>query len=482
MKNKTLLLFIGILCCLSSPAQRRFSFHKDGTFKIAQFTDIHWTPQSPNCSITASTIQAVLKAEQPDLAILTGDVVTDAPASDGWNAVIRIFEEANMPFAVLMGNHDAEYMSKDSIYLRLAESPYFIGDRGPVDIKGYGNSIIPIYSSEKLTTIASLLYCFDSNDYPSVKDYGHYDWIHFNQIDWYRHKSQAYTCRNNGNPLPSLAFFHIAIPEFNHLIGRKNTWGVCKEEGTGAPKINSGMFASFIECGDVMGVFVGHDHDNDFIGQEYGIALAYGRVSGDDAYGDFKRGGRIIELHEDSRSFDTWITTPQGKEFTYYYPSGITSVEEEKGNYLPARTVQPSTRGVAYTYYEGEFEKTAEVLKGKRVKTGIMKNFDITQTPAKDYFGYEFRTLIRIPEKGIYNFYTYSDDGSRLYIDGKEVVDNDGSHNARRAEGKAALEEGFHELRLVYLESYMGQELEVGISGRKISETPIPDEMLFIPE
>lgn len=482
MKNKTLLLFIGILCCLPLSAQHRFSFRKDGTFKIAQFTDIHWTPQSPNCSITASTIQAVLKAEQPDIAILTGDVVTDAPASDGWNAVIRIFEEAKMPFAVLMGNHDAEYMPKDSIYLRLAESPYFIGDRGPVDIKGYGNSIIPIYGSEKSTTIASLLYCFDSNDYPSVKDYGHYDWIHFSQIEWYRRKSQAYTCQNSGTPLPSLAFFHIAVPEFNHLIGRKTTWGTCNEEGTGAPQINSGMFASFIECGDVMGVFVGHDHDNDFIGQEYGIALAYGRVSGDDAYGDFKRGGRIIELHEGSRSFDTWITTPQGKEFTYYYPSGITSTEEEEGDYLPAQNVQPSKQGVAYTYYEGEFEKTAEVLKGKKVKTGTMKNFDITQAPAEDYFGYEFRALIRIPEKGIYNFYTYSDDGSKLYIDGKEVVDNDGSHNARRAEGKVALEEGFHELRLVYLESYMGQELEVGISGRKILEKPIPCEMLFLPE
>ena len=65
-------------------------------------------------------------------------------------------------------------------------------------------------------------------------------------------------------------------------------------------------------------------------------------------------------------------------------------------------------------------------------------------------------------------------------FDGKEIVDNDGSHNAQRAEGKVALEEGFHELRLVYLESYMGQELEVGISGRNILETPIPDDMLYL--
>ena len=35
-----------------------------------------------------------------------------------------------------------------------------------------------------------------------------------------------------------------------------------------------------------MGVFVGHDHDNDFIGIDKGIALGYGRVTGADAYGE----------------------------------------------------------------------------------------------------------------------------------------------------------------------------------------------------
>ena len=65
-----------------------------------------------------------------------------------------------------------------------------------------------------------------------------------------------------------------------------------------------------------------------------------------------------------------------------------------------------------------------------------MKNISIQEAPAKDHFAYEFRTLINIPEKGVYRFYTYSDDGSKLFIDGKAIVDNDGSHNARIAKGK----------------------------------------------
>ena len=93
----------------------------------------------------------------------------------------------------------------------------------------------------------------------------------------------------------------------------------------------------------------------------------------------------------------------------------------------------------------------------------------------------DFHTLIQIPEKGIYRFYTFSDDGSMLYIDGKLVVDNDGGHSARRAEGKIALEKGFHELHLLYFEDYMGQELEVGFSGLDFPEVPLQDEMLFLP-
>ena len=71
-----------------------------------------------------------------------------------------------------------------------------------------------------------------------------------------------------------------------------------------------------------------------------------------------------------------------------------------------------------------------------------MKNISIKEAAVADHFAYDFHTLIQIPEKGIYRFYTFSDDGSMLYIDGKLVVDNDGGHSARRAEGKIALEKG----------------------------------------
>ncbi|WP_277464727.1 PA14 domain-containing protein [Parabacteroides sp. PF5-6] len=462
-------------------AKEKLAFH-DGKFRIVQFTDLHWSHNSPNCAQTAATIRAVLQAEKPDVAILTGDVVTDAPAAEGWKAIAALFEEAAIPFAVTMGNHDAEAsITKAEIYEILAASPHFVGEKGPEYIKGCGNYVLPVYDSKGKGTVAALLYCLDSNDYPSASKYGHYDWIHYDQIDWYRRQSLNYTRANGGKPLPALAFFHIPILEYYNVVGKNTTIGN-KEEGIASPLINTGFFSSLIDRQDIMGVFTGHDHDNDYIGIEQDVALAFGRVTGADAYGKFERGARVIDLYEDKFKFDSWIRTPSGTELTYYFPSGLSSIDEENMEYLPAKPVEPRKQGVAYTYYEGKFKHTDQMRSGVKVKEGTMPNISITGAPAEDHFGYEFRAWIRIPERGVYRFYTFSDDGSRLLIDGNVVVDNDGSHNSRRKDGKVALEAGFHELKVLYFEDYMGQVLEVGVSSRDIRETTLPDYFLYLPE
>lgn len=392
-------------------AQRQLSF-QNGKFKIVQFTDLHWTSGSPKCAETERTIRTILKSENPDIAILTGDIVTEAPAINGWMSVVEIFNNAKVPFVVTMGNHDAEHMAKDSI-------------------------------------------CKQSAHFASC---------------------------NNGRPLPSLAFFHIPLLEYNELIGDGKTFGNDREGGVASSKVNSGIFASFLDRKDVMGVFAGHDHDNDYVGINKRILLGYGRVTGADAYGELIRGARIIELYEGEFKFDTWIATLSGREAIYYYPSGLNSDEERVMNYFPAMNVASPKQGVAYTYYEGQCKRVADITSCLKVKEGIMKNFLIKDAAIADHFAYEFRTLIYISKRGVYRFYTISDDGSKLYIDDKLIVDNDGGHSVRRAEGKVALEKGYHALHLLYFENYMGQELEVGFLGRDIPETPIPAEMLFLPD
>jgi hypothetical protein len=325
MKNFLFILFavMYFAACQLATNKIQLKFNDNGAFKIAQFTDLHFIDGSPNSAKTSATIRYVLETEKPDVAIITGDLMMDCSSEKLWPELARLFEEARTPFAVVFGNHDPETIPKDSAFNILLRSPYFIGERGPEDIYGVGNYILEVCSrtSDKPAT---LLYCFDSNDYTLLfkknrnQDLGIYDWIHYDQIAWYRQQSKKYTQANHNQPLPALAFFHIPLQEYNNIVDKVGTQG---ENNDGA-KINSGMFASFMDMQDVKGVFVGHNHHNDFIGVTYGIALAYGRTTGTDAYSSLERGARIIELKEDKPgAFTTWIRIPSGIAHKYYYPS-----------------------------------------------------------------------------------------------------------------------------------------------------------------
>lgn len=484
MKKNLILTIVFILLSgiiyASDKGDIKLRFNKDGQFKIAQFTDIHWDNKSSNCIKTTEVIKHVLETEKPDIAILTGDIVTTTPAKEGWMSIAKIFADAKTPWALTLGNHDAETgVTRDEIFDMLAGLPFFVGEKGE-KMTGAGNYVLPILNSANSKTNA-LLYCIDTNNKPPVHKYGHYDWIHFDQIAWYRKTSENYTAQNNETPLPALAFLHIPFQEFKNVVGKETTIGI-KKEGVASSDINSGMFCSFVEKKDVMGVFAGHDHDNDYIGVEKDIALAFGRTSGVDAYGKLERGSRIILMYEGKDKFDTWVRTKSGTEFMYYYPSGLSSLDETAADYLPAKNVKPKQQGVNYKYYEGKFKSVDELANAKSLKQGVLKNISLSPATALDSMAFEFKAWIKIPEKGVYRFYTYSDDGSKLFIDGKMIVNNDGSHSGRRKDGKIALESGFHEIKILYFEDYMGEVLEVGYSGRNIKEDVLPDNILFIIE
>lgn len=444
---------------------------RDGELVIAQFTDLHWVSTSPAIADTEEIIRSVVTLEHPDLIVLTGDIVTDHPAEEGWQGIRKMMDALETPFVVTLGNHDPEVIEIDEIYNILEESPYFLNPFAERGTEDYFDGYLPVKSSTGGDT-AARIYFFNTHNKPAVREHGEYDKIYWEQIEWYREASEELS-------VPALAFLHIPLNEYKMLKDDVRTYGHWNE-GVSSGEINSGLFSSFLDKGDVMGVFAGHDHNNDYIGIYAGVALAFGRVSGVDAYGELPRGGRIIRLMEGTRQFESWITTPAGKEYVFYYPSGFNSEDEGLMPYSPAVSVAPTQQGVSFTYYEGDFKKVTDIAQGKEVKSGTKPNFSITESPSEDHFAYDFKAYIDIPERGIYRFYTYSDDGSVLYIDNQVVVDNDGGHSPRWREGVIALEKGMHELQLLYFEDYMGQKLEVGITGKNISQRLIPDEMLYI--
>lgn len=193
-------------------------------------------------------------------------------------------------------------------------------DRGASPSPDY---ILTVKSSADASKDAALLYCMDSHSYSSLKDVDGYAWLTFGQVSWYRAQSAAYTARNGGKPYPALAFFHIPLPEYNEAAANENAIlrGTRMEKAC-APQLNTGMFAAMKEAGDVMGVFVGHDHDNDYAVMWKNILLAYGRFTGGNTeYNHLPNGARVIVLNEGTRTFDTWIRQKGGVVDSTSYPS-----------------------------------------------------------------------------------------------------------------------------------------------------------------
>ena len=145
-------------------------------------------------------------------------------------------------------------------------------------------------------------------------------------------------------------------------------------------------------------------------------------------------------------------------------PSRTLTLEAEKAVFRKgAAAGETTTRpGVAYSYYEGVFACVNDIRKGKYVSSGTMPAPSIAQAPQEDHFAYVFTGLILIPERGVWEFMTKSDDGSVLMIGDRRVVDNDGSHASVMATGRVALEAGLHPYTLLYFEDYEGQDLAWG--------------------
>ncbi len=115
----------------------------------------------------------------------------------------------------------------------------------------------------------------------------------------------------------------------------------------------------------------------------------------------------------------------------------------------------------------------------KPTLSGRMKNFNKYVPKGKqDEFATKMTTSVIIPVAGNYKFFIASDDGSRLYLNGAELINNDGLHGMVEKSGSASLSTGPHELVVTYFDNGGGDGLRVMWEGPGIKKQPIPTSAL----
>ncbi|MEM9851294.1 MAG: Hint domain-containing protein, partial [Pseudomonadota bacterium] len=98
-------------------------------------------------------------------------------------------------------------------------------------------------------------------------------------------------------------------------------------------------------------------------------------------------------------------------------------------------------------------------------ETGFTDVIDPTAFDTADDYALKFTTALEVNTGGTYTFATTSDDGSKMYINGVEVVDNGGHHGAITRTGTVDLSPGTHIIEIVYYENNGGNSLSATLSG-----------------
>lgn len=309
-------------------------FRPNGEFTVVQFND---TQDTHTTDVRTLALQeAVLDDVRPDLALINGDVIngdmsTTEQVRQALNNVVLPMEERGIPWAITMGNHDEDSagssgMTERRILEFVRRYRHNVNGAGARGITGTGNMVLPVRGSRGGRAKAAI-WLLDSGRYApdeiagqDFEGYPDWDWLRFDQVDWYHHTSQQLE-RRSGAPVPGLVFQHIALWEHRFMwwdsvdsrtpadhtraLEKHAIVGERNEDECPGP-FNSGLFNAMLHRGDVRGLFVGHDHVNTYVGNYFGIRLGYGPGTGFGAYGlggaqnHRLRGARVFRLTEDS--------------------------------------------------------------------------------------------------------------------------------------------------------------------------------------
>jgi hypothetical protein len=181
--------------------------------------------------------------------------------------------------------------------------------------------------------------------------------------------------------------------------------------------------------------------------------------------------------------------------FTTSAVRGLDSADtnRSKGN-LPApgdlvatnKTTKPGLRAEYFRTEEGleDFPVLAADKKPDLTRVDATINFSSTQedwpgTMYKDFFYVRWTGKIRIPADGKYTFSLISDDGSRLFIDGKQIIDNGGAHAMEEISRDAQLTAGDHVIKIEFFEKDIDAGCVFLWQSDKIARQVVPATALY---
>ncbi|MCZ2102130.1 MAG: DUF1080 domain-containing protein [Chitinophagales bacterium] len=159
----------------------------------------------------------------------------------------------------------------------------------------------------------------------------------------------------------------------------------------------------------------------------------------------------------------------------------ILSLDESKNNEAPQQgtsliTMDPDTEILEEDLLPGSVVKIYPIPANTKTlptfsktvhpkEAGILSNFDnLSGNDFKGWnenFALQAEGYLKIEEAGTYTFHLWSDDGSKLAINGQQVIDNDGLHGAEYKDASIAMKKGYYRFDMGFFQAGGGQFLSL---------------------
>lgn len=155
---------------------------------------------------------------------------------------------------------------------------------------------------------------------------------------------------------------------------------------------------------------------------------------------------------------------------------------------VPATPVSDAVEGLSFIYYQTggpgpndgvDMKSVAELDALTPIKTGRTQGFDLSIRNREKDWGVRYTAYLHVPTTGVYRFAVGSDDGSRLWIGDRLVVENDLPHSYKVESGDIALAAGFHPITVAFFENWGGFDLKVFWTPPGGAREPIPLDKLW---
>lgn len=299
--------------------ENKLTFRPDGTFRILFLSDFQETYEEFDPR-TMAGVNAVLDAEKPDLVVLCGDNC-NGPAihsSDDLRRYLgRMLEplvSRAIPFAHVNGNHDYDAAVPMDEQMRIWQAvPGCMTETVP-GIPGWTNFCIPLFSSDGERIVSAVWGLDTGHSMEEIREgltgdalikglprpASIWNIVRFEQQMWYWNRSVELE-RAAGGKAPGVMAMHVSPWEFDYMRTYRESLGVSgnTDEQYGLGALNSGIFATLVQRGDIKCVCTGHTHINTCEADYCGIRMCSVGSAGYSAYGeDSERGGKVIELNE----------------------------------------------------------------------------------------------------------------------------------------------------------------------------------------